>query len=424
MKYAFLQLLGVALIMGAATVSASLSDNLVVNGDFESTANLKNDTSPDGVPPHRFSQQYDFGKWIGHWGPATNPGGLGGFSTFDNPRDGSEVGGTTLADGLGNVNRSVDPTDPGNHVFETIMFYPRYAQWIEAPANQTPGPVHFSFDWINEAYPGTGTNPHSWGRLFVYGMNVPPIQTANVFDATSAGAPNPVAPDDPGTAGFDPVAGDGELLFQIHYGEYMHGAQVGEYPAFDYLGNWHTVSTDLYGGEVQNPDNPEDTYPVYAGTGDPYYAMWGVHKFSLELEQVYPYYVIVNQPFVYAEDDPNFWLYGGRVTDAFVMAFDNFDLRVSVADAAGLPGDFDGSGVVDTQDINPFILALTNPAGFELTYGVDPAVYDTNNDGVINTEDINPFIIILTGGGQAAIIPEPATSLLLAVGLAGVARRR
>ncbi len=75
-----------------------------------------------------------------------------------------------------------------------------------------------------------------------------------------------------------------------------------------------------------------------------------------------------------------------------------------------LPGDFDGSGTVDTQDINPFILALTNPAAFQSTYGVNPVVYDTNNDGVINTEDINPFILILTGGGSASGQSSQTTS--------------
>ncbi len=91
-----------------------------------------------------------------------------------------------------------------------------------------------------------------------------------------------------------------------------------------------------------------------------------------------------------------------------------------------IPGDFDGSGVVDTQDINPFILALTNPSSFEAAYGVDPAIYDTNSDAVINTEDINPFIIILTGGGQSAIIPEPATfvAVFAALGVPFLRRRR
>ncbi len=89
-----------------------------------------------------------------------------------------------------------------------------------------------------------------------------------------------------------------------------------------------------------------------------------------------------------------------------------------------LPGDFDGSGAVDTQDINPFVLALTNPAQYEATYGLPPVLYDTNGDWTIDTQDINPFVTLLTGGA-AAIVPEPSAGmLLLAVGaVAGWPRR-
>jgi hypothetical protein len=67
------------------------------------------------------------------------------------------------------------------------------------------------------------------------------------------------------------------------------------------------------------------------------------------------------------------------------MGFDNFSLQVSVD--AGLPGDFNG-------------------------------------DGVVNTEDINPFIALLTGGGEATIIPEPASLALLGMGALALMRRR
>lgn len=93
--------------------------------------------------------------------------------------------------------------------------------------------------------------------------------------------------------------------------------------------------------------------------------------------------------------------------------------------AAGIPGDFNGSGGVDTEDINPFILALTNPAGYATAYpDVNLAAVDPNGDDAINTEDINPFIAILTGGGYGGgvAIPEPISALWLA--LAPVLRRR
>ncbi len=88
-----------------------------------------------------------------------------------------------------------------------------------------------------------------------------------------------------------------------------------------------------------------------------------------------------------------------------------------------LPGDFNDDGVVDTQDINAFVLALTQPAAWAGTYP-DTLVskVDLNGDGHIDTADINPFVAVLTGGaaspGQRVDVPEPATwaMLVLAVG--------
>jgi hypothetical protein len=84
-----------------------------------------------------------------------------------------------------------------------------------------------------------------------------------------------------------------------------------------------------------------------------------------------------------------------------------------------LPGDFNDDGVVNTADINPFILALTNIQAWEdqNPYTLVSKV-DFNGDGVINTADINLFIQTLTsqGGtqdGEGAIIPEPSAAGIL-----------
>jgi hypothetical protein len=77
-------------------------------------------------------------------------------------------------------------------------------------------------------------------------------------------------------------------------------------------------------------------------------------------------------------------------------------------------------GLVNTEDVNAFVLALTDPDAFAVQF---PDVHmllagDINGDGFINTEDINPFISLLTGGGvgqtMAAFtaIPEPSSLTL------------
>lgn len=92
-----------------------------------------------------------------------------------------------------------------------------------------------------------------------------------------------------------------------------------------------------------------------------------------------------------------------------------------------VPGDLNGDRLVNTEDINPFVLALTNAAGFAAAWpDVDRlAAGDINGDGNLDTEDINPFVAALTGGANAgapAVIPEPATLILL-LALTGVTIR-
>ena len=78
-------------------------------------------------------------------------------------------------------------------------------------------------------------------------------------------------------------------------------------------------------------------------------------------------------------------------------------------------GDIDRSGKVDLDDINPFVMALTDPNGYQAMYGIDPNwVGDCDGSGKLDTDDINPFVALITGG--AAAIPEPATLSLLAAG--------
>ncbi len=85
-------------------------------------------------------------------------------------------------------------------------------------------------------------------------------------------------------------------------------------------------------------------------------------------------------------------------------------------------GDTNNDGTVDTLDIDPFVLLLTDPAGYATAFpGVDSlAVGDINMDDVVDTLDIDPFVALLTAGSlTGGAVPEPGSIVLL--GLAGVA---
>ncbi|MEW6252738.1 MAG: hypothetical protein AB1716_19045 [Planctomycetota bacterium] len=64
----------------------------------------------------------------------------------------------------------------------------------------------------------------------------------------------------------------------------------------------------------------------------------------------------------------------------------------------GLLGDLNCDDVVNFDDINPFVLALTDPAAYAIAYPNCPFENrDINGDGLFNFDDINPFVALLGG---------------------------
>lgn len=63
-----------------------------------------------------------------------------------------------------------------------------------------------------------------------------------------------------------------------------------------------------------------------------------------------------------------------------------------------MPGDLNCDGVVDNEDIDPFVLAVTDPAGYAVAFpNCNLLNGDINGDGVVDNEDIDPFVALLTG---------------------------
>jgi hypothetical protein len=452
--------------------AAVLSGNLIQGGDFEDTGHLKTsgswDASNNYVPIHRFNQDTDLGKWIAMWGPpsqADNPQATAGFSLWDDVRT-DPPGNNQETGDIGTINRSVDPTDPSNHLLEVTMFRPSFAQWIAAPENHVAGPFRFSFDFIDFGA-GAAHGSNSWGNVYVYGMNVlPPHDVGYVGDNfTQPGAPQATKPSQPVDGVHEPYAADGDLLFRYVYGEWKEGqVDLDRFPEsqpLDYLGVWHTIDTAAYPGQIPDPDDPQNTLPGNPQTGEPDYLWWSSHVITTELTQAYAYYAVVVRPFVYDESDPYFWLFNNRITDDFVAGFDNFNLQLALlvgcppSIEALRPGDFNLDGQINTADIVPFIMALTNPLQIWIDAIVVPFLnelvligelpqpkpgeedtwmgewipkiierIDLFPDMIINTADINPFIEALTGGGSGAVIPEPGSIALLGLGALALLRRR
>ena len=62
-------------------------------------------------------------------------------------------------------------------------------------------------------------------------------------------------------------------------------------------------------------------------------------------------------------------------------------------------GDLNCDSSINSLDIDPFVLALTDPVGYTLDHSeCDYYRADCNEDGSINSLDIDPFVDLLTGG--------------------------
>jgi len=67
---------------------------------------------------------------------------------------------------------------------------------------------------------------------------------------------------------------------------------------------------------------------------------------------------------------------------------------------SSVPADMNCDFVVDFGDINPFVLALTNPAAYAVAYPTcDIMNGDINGDGSVDFGDINPFVECIIEGG-------------------------
>ena len=62
-------------------------------------------------------------------------------------------------------------------------------------------------------------------------------------------------------------------------------------------------------------------------------------------------------------------------------------------------GDLNCNGGIDFDDINPFVLALSDPLGYAAQYpNCNVRNADCNGDGLVDFDDINRFVELLSGG--------------------------
>ncbi|MBD3407768.1 MAG: hypothetical protein GF411_16740 [Candidatus Lokiarchaeota archaeon] len=83
-----------------------------------------------------------------------------------------------------------------------------------------------------------------------------------------------------------------------------------------------------------------------------------------------------------------------------VKAKDSYDQQSSWSESLQIHvimlGDMNDDGAINGIDIEPFVMALTNPQDYQQQFEMNPhLVGDINGDGILNAMDIDPFVDLL-----------------------------
>ena len=152
---------------------------------------------------------------------------------------------------------------------------------------------------------------------------------------------------------------------------------------------WLGVEQAIYDhAYIRISNNGSTWYNLWQNTSTIYDGAWVYQEFPLGTYGD-------NKPVVYLR-----WVMGTTDGGWRYCGWNIDDVKVWAADPNGCPadpGDLNCDGAVNFGDINPFVLALTNPAAYVATYpDCDIMLGDINGDGNVDFGDINPFVMLLT----------------------------
>ena len=209
----------------------------------------------------------------------------------------------------------------------------------------------------------------------------------------------------------DPVTVAGDEIPFLHVNALDDGTVLAAYSMYDNNPQSYAQRVDGYGQPIGDPVPLESYFRHAASTSDGRLALalaptgspawiriydsdWlplsGEVEFARPGTQWSAFYEM-NTPLAYGEDGTIWIAWVGENAageNAFITSLKPLEV-----------GDANCDGVVDNFDIDPFVLAASNPSQYAIDYPECEALLaDMNEDGSVNNFDIDPFVGALVGG--------------------------
>ncbi|MBL8877534.1 MAG: hypothetical protein JNG88_00315 [Phycisphaerales bacterium] len=291
---------------------------------------------------------------------------------------------------------AVADMDPAQHPGALYFMEGVYVAFDDAAAGNAHNNATYKRCTVNGSY--------DWAPTGVPQIGVPAIQA---WQDHGLGVNTP---DSSVTTGTIDVPDEGRFHYAYKVRDLGNGTWRYDYAVFN-------LNSDRSGGSLSVPV-PANTVITNVGFHDVNYHSGEPYSNTDWVVNVGPTSVTWSSPQTYAQNQNsnalrwgtmyNFWFDANRPpanADITLGLFKPHSPQsvVFVASAPAAPsfpiGDMNCDGEVNNFDIDPFVLALTDPDAYAAQFpNCDAMNGDTNNDGVLNNFDIDPFVALLTGG--------------------------
>jgi len=121
----------------------------------------------------------------------------------------------------------------------------------------------------------------------------------------------------------------------------------------------------------------------------------------VDCDDITPFATALTDPNAYVLQYPNCPIMNADINQDGYITFADINPFLELLDEAPIKGDMNCDKCVNSLDVDPFVLALSNPCLWKQTYpGCSILNGDCNGDGLVTFADINCFVDLLNGNAM------------------------